>query len=370
MNEKRQWVNNKGSFSYGELPEIYDQLPPAVYELNFDAFKSSFFLEKIGNQFQMPERIYELEIELIDRIITTFQKLDKNFGVLLKGLKGTGKTIVAKLVCNQLKLPVILITRPYNDIANFISTIDQNIILMFDEFEKIYEFYPMRAVEDEEPTEPGSKHSIHNLLMLMDGVFTSKYKRLFILTTNKDYLPDPVIARPSRIRYVKDFSDLSHKAIMAVLNDMVKNKKLIPGLVSLLKGLEIITVDIVKSIAEEANLYDTDDPKFFSIFNIKRQEHHYDLYEIKKNKKEELAYSNEVIDMDELSKGNWLHVEDRQTILGRLVDVDKIKCLITVLPQSEVEEVGPRGKRKRIVPPARVFRYAKTAVPHHVFLDM
>lgn len=273
----KQWINSKGKYYYNDIPVVTDKLPKGVYELNFDAFSKEFFLDYISESFELPEKVYGIEKGLVDRIVTTYERLDKNFGVLLKGLKGTGKTVVAKQVSNKLGLPVILVNKSYADMGQFINSISQDVVMFFDEFEKTYE---LNSYHDEDVEDMGGKKGVNHLLTLMDGVFTSKNKRLFLLTTNKVYLPDALISRPSRIRYVKEFTDLSYEHIIEILNDSVEDKKLIEGLAEILKELDVITVDIVKSVAEEANIYGTSEKEFFSIFNVAKQKDKFDLVEI------------------------------------------------------------------------------------------
>lgn len=321
---EKQWIDSNGTFQCKKIPDVYPRLPPSVYELGFDAFLQEFLLQKIADKFELPAKVFGVENELIERVIRTFNSLDKNFGVVLKGLKGTGKTIVAKIICNRLKLPVILITKPWANIGAFINSIEQDVILLFDEFEKVYEF---TGQDNDDPDEDGAdkaKQNVNSLLSLMDGVFTSTHKRLFILTTNKDWLPDPMIARPSRIRYIKDFTDLHYEGIVEVLNSTVKNKALIPDLARLLQGLEIISVDIVKSIAEEANIYDSADPKLFEIFNIKRAEQCYDIYELsEKGGHEKRVGAEQQVPFEQLLRGGVLHIDGE--LYGRVTAVQDNK---------------------------------------------
>lgn len=279
MEDQKKWIDHHGAYSYTDIPSIHRTLPAGVYELQRGMM--GFYLQHISSNFQVPSKIYDLEDDFINRVMTTFNAHNRNFGVLLKGLKGTGKTITAKLIANKLNLPIVLVTKPWADIGTYINSIEQDMVLFFDEFEKTYQLREYTYGEDEDHnTAAGDEMqpSISNLLTLMDGVFTSKYKRLFLLTSNRDYLPNAMVARPGRVRYVKNFQDLELKAIMEILNDSINNIDLIPGLVTLLKGLEIITVDIVRAVAEEANLYNTSDLEFFEIFNVKRIAARYDLF--------------------------------------------------------------------------------------------
>lgn len=327
---KKKWVNEGSEFYFSDIPKVSGSLPTGVYELNFD-IRKGFYLVKTSDDFELPEKVYGVEKDLIDRMINTYKAVNKNFGVLLQGLKGTGKTITAKIVCNRLKLPVILVNKAYRDIGTFINSVDQDLVLFFDEFEKVYEFSSYIDDNDEEQdVENNKKPNVSSLLTLMDGVFTSEHKRLFLMTTNKKYLPDPMLSRPSRIRYIKEFTDLSYDSIMEILNDSVKNKELIPGLVTILSELEIITIDIVKAVAEEANIYNTADPEFFSIFNIKTKDVYYDIF-LDDNKTPE----EERMDLDpsKYKKNRTLSVGGVYYMVQK-VYVDKDEKCVDVLKQD------------------------------------
>lgn len=316
----KKWIDSNNICTFADIPAIYEKLPTDVYELKLDQFKHEFFLERLFHKFILPEKIYDLEKDLIFRVQNTFNKYNKNFGILLKGTKGTGKTIAAKIISNQLELPVILITTGYTDMGNFINSINQDVIVLFDEFEKMYRLFDYEDESEE------NAPNLANLMTLMDGVFTSDYKRLFILTTNKEYIPDAMIARPSRIRYIKDFTDLSSATVASILNDVVTNKTLIPGLINMIKRLEIITIDIVKSMAEEANLYNTADPEFFSIFNVKKIESY---YQISQKTGEKIKIISERIDSKHLRIGYDISTDDGSYV-GAIKYVDFEKAVITV----------------------------------------
>ncbi len=323
----KHWITQGNSFYFQEIPSVSTVLPIGIYQLQWGDIPG-FYLDKVSSDFQLPKKLYGFDDEFIKRVIMSFNKLNKNFGVLLKGLKGTGKTIVAKQISARLNLPVILITKPYSDFGSFLNTIDQDVILLFDEFEKIYEFFGDDSEDDEgNITEKGAtKKNVSNLLTLMDGVFTSKYKRLFLLTTNKEWLPDAMVARPSRIRYVKDFSDLSAAGISEILNDSVINKELIPGLIELLKTQEIITVDIVKAIAEEANIYETSDHSLFSIMNLKKIDTYYDVFELN-GKKEVLLEPALKFDFNSKEVRNYISIGGCS---GYIKEIDREMKTITI----------------------------------------
>lgn len=362
------WINRDNVYTYGHVPQITEKLPAGVYELDFGGMPvPQFMLNRMGNNFGLPEKIYSLEQELIDRILKTYRGLDKNFGVVLKGLKGTGKTIVGKILCNTLDLPVILVTKPFPNLAGFVSSIQQDVILFFDEFEKIYDLYRYRN-DDDEDTGQG-KASISNLLMLMDGAFTCPYKRLFIMTTNKDTLPDAMLSRPTRIRYIREFQDLDVNAIREILNDTVKNKALIPALVEYLKTLEIITVDIVKALAEEANLYDTADPEFFKIFNVKKSDVRYSMYRIDPETNTRtfvatnLELSFDMTDDDRMfQEGYYLRIAG--THYGQITGFDPNTLTVRV----SIQERDPDSKNHRdVIDVEKIYTFEKNTPCHYSF---
>ena len=58
----------------------------------------------------------------------------------------------------------------------------------------------------------------------MDGVYNSKHRKIFLLTTNQLYINDNLIGRPSRIRYKKTFGNLSAETIKSYLGDNLIDK--------------------------------------------------------------------------------------------------------------------------------------------------
>ena len=104
----------------------------------------------------------------------------------------------------------------------------------------------------------------------MDGVYTSEYRRIFLLTTNETKINDNLISRPSRLRYIHEFGNLEPEITREYLNDTLNDKSRIEDVVDFVDTLQISTIDILKSIVEEINIFGFD--KFMetkSFFNIK-----------------------------------------------------------------------------------------------------
>lgn len=242
--------------------QIIDKLPKRVYTMNFDPDRHEIFLEDFADEFHFDFKIYGMESKLIEHIMTTFENTTSNLGILFNGVKGTGKTITAKIIANKTKLPVILINAPYPGLADFISKINSPCVLFFDEFEKNFD--------------TGKGYDLE-LLSIMDGVFNSPYRRVFLLTTNKLYINENFIGRPSRIRYKKSFGNLSTDVIMEYLNDCLEDKSRVQEVLTFIDTLAISTIDILKSIVEELNIHKCSINDFKNFINVEQAQYSYSV---------------------------------------------------------------------------------------------
>src|SRR5690606_9678356 len=118
-----------------------DNLPVAVYKLHFNELLNELFLSKNSDKFELPEKVYGFESKFVERLIKTYKETSNNLGVLLNGLKGTGKTVTGKVFCNNINLPIIIVDAKYDILPSFINSIQQDIVLFFDEYEKVYDDY-------------------------------------------------------------------------------------------------------------------------------------------------------------------------------------------------------------------------------------
>lgn len=243
------WYNIQGSYYLMDRRSEPDmKLENIVYELGVSQL--GYYLEPLSDKFHFPYKIYGLEEKLIKRTITSYKSSTHgNLGVLLNGLKGTGKTVTAKNICNELNQPVILISRYIEGGSAFVNTIPQNITVFVDEYEKVYE-------ESKE------------FLTIMDGSMNSPYRRMFILTTNTLSIDQNFIDRPSRIRYLQTFDNLRPDVVEEIVDDLLVNKSLKDDCIKFIATLKIITVDIVKSILNEVNLFNESPFEFKDMFNI------------------------------------------------------------------------------------------------------
>lgn len=259
-------------------------------------------LQRIADTFEFNFKIYELGCDEMIRIIKktwesdVFAKGEKNLGVIFNGLKGTGKTLSAKLLCNAIDLPVVIVQYPYEGLVNFLQSLCFECIVFIDEAEKTF-----KKGEDDDV-----------LLRLIDGVY-NQTRKLYILTTNQLTLNDNLLGRPGRIRYRFEFSNLLPKAINDYLDDNLlpecSNQR--RSILSQVDLLEISTIDILKALVDEVNIHGQLPENMY--LNIPTAKYafeileFYDIADINRYKEVKAFIDRQMKDSDASTISEWLH---------------------------------------------------------------
>ena len=174
--------------------KVYDSLPVRVYSIDFSPM-NGFSLSNYDD-IEINEKIYGEHIKKKDKVLRGFKRADRNFGVILSGDKGTGKSLFAKLLIEdgiKTGYPVIIVDRFIPGISSFINDIQQEVIVLFDEYDKTFSsgYGEDSSTKDDPQTE---------MLSLFDGIGTGK--KLFVITCNKlNKLNDYIVNRPGRFHY-------------------------------------------------------------------------------------------------------------------------------------------------------------------------
>ena len=212
---------------------IIDKLEAKVYSVRYDP-DTSFYLEDYGEISVNEEKVYGQHYEKLEKIFRAFDDFNRNFGVLLSGAKGMGKTLFIKMTAVEaLKrgIPVIVVDRYYEGISTFLRKIDQEVLILFDEFEKRFgEDHNTCGINNNMGIGFGMNHqSISGmmfshqteLLELFDGI--SSGKKMFVLTCNEiNTINNYLIDRPGRIHYHFLFTYPTPKEIMLYSRDNIK----------------------------------------------------------------------------------------------------------------------------------------------------
>lgn len=245
-----------------ESYEIHENLPLGVYQLT-KRLDGEYDLIKIKD-LSLPNKLYG-DLSIVDKWIKSFNTFDKNLGILLSGLKGSGKTIYAKKFCIDSKRPVILINEPISGegFNRILSAKELNgSIIFIDEYEKIY----------------NDRDKENLLLSILDGQVDNHLA--FVLTVNESSLVSSnIINRPGRIKYLKSFGSLDFDTIDQVIQDRLDNQKHKDDLVSSLKKLDFITYDILNTIIDEINIFDEPASICCKNLNLSREDVYVKVFE-------------------------------------------------------------------------------------------
>lgn len=315
------------------------------------------FLTKVGDQFDFDFKIYGLESSFIQRVEKTYSNTTGNLGILLNGVKGTGKTISGEIIANKLNNPIVMVGANFPGLVPFLLSIPQDITIFVDEYDKVFKG---NIGDDEyEDREDGNVKGDTTLLGLMDGTLKTNHRRVFILTTNRRWLNDNMLNRPGRIRYNKNFSDLDLVQINEIIDDCLKDKKYKEDILTYLKPLKIITVDIVKAVISQVNIFDDYTGECCKDLNVETKEEEYKIYKIKGNKEEVIDENPETGYLvraltNQRWQGNCIYITGD---LYHIVSKPNFKEKIFVVSTTNSEKDAITIKVKKYQPTHRSFAF-------------
>jgi hypothetical protein len=241
-----------------EAMDIREQLPAGNYVVKEMPMDGPLYLEMIDS-FEVKGKKYGDLNKNTDRILNTFMSRPSSTGVMLAGEKGSGKSLLAKNLsieaAARMQIPTIVINAPWvgDKFNSFIQSIEQPVVILFDEFEKVYDS------DDQEKA-----------LTLLDGVFPSK--KLFVLTCNDKWRVDQHMRnRPGRIFYMLDYKGLDSAFITEYCNDnlkpdLLKHTEKLCQIASLFAQFNF---DMLKATVEEMNRYDEEPQDALRMLNVK-----------------------------------------------------------------------------------------------------
>lgn len=319
MEPKQKWVKENGVFF--PIPgdtTLHTTPGNGIFQLyqQKGLGGSRLGLRKMADKFTFNFKVYDLGVDdVMKKIVKTwnsnvFVESDKNLGIIFNGLKGTGKTIASKLLSNMFDMPVVIIPEAYDNILEFIQSLAFECVILIDEAEKTF-------------SDNGDI-----LLKMIDGVYNER-RKLYVLTTNRLTIDDNLLGRPGRIRYIKQFGNLTAKAVADYIRDNLHDQTKKNEVLSAVDLLEISTIDILKAIVDEVNIHGciTDN----SMLNIPKASYKYDVVcfgDVESSKYEELkTFVKSQLQIKE-SVGHWLNAfwknDDDDETLDNLDRIDEM----------------------------------------------
>lgn len=231
---------------YGDNLKTFDRLPAQTYSVRFSK-NSGWFLETHADIEIKETKIYGVHMEKVNKVLNAFNEFNKNLGVILSGNKGIGKSLFAKELSIQAMsygYPVIIVDTYIQGIADYLESIKQEVIVLFDEFDKT--FGGIKAQD-------GMADPQTELLTLFDGLSTGK--KCFVITCNNmRNLNDFLINRPGRFHYHFRFEYPTAEEITEYLHDKL-NEKYYDQITSVTSFANKVSLnyDCLRAIAYELN---------------------------------------------------------------------------------------------------------------------
>ena len=208
-----QVVNTGNTYKiYDNSLRTFNQLPAQAYLVNFDKM-SGFYLSTFDD-IVINEKIYGVHMEKCQKVLKSFEIFERNLGVILSGAKGIGKSLFAKMLSAEAikaGYPLLIVNCYIPGIADYLTSIQQEVVVLFDEFDKTFH----APKERDSMSDPQSE-----MLTLFDGL--SQGKKLFVVTCNElNNLNNYLVNRPGRFHYHFRFEYPTNEEITEYLQDKI-----------------------------------------------------------------------------------------------------------------------------------------------------
>jgi hypothetical protein len=252
--DKHIWRHDGNQYSPGSSSKEYKHLPAQLYQ--YEERDGRWWLEEVGVRFEFPFKVYGNYDHILHRTRLAWEHLEGSLGILLNGLKGTGKTVTAQLIANwavDAGLPVLLVSDPI-PLVDVLRAIDQPVVVIFDEFEKTH---------DQNVEQPA-------ILTAIDGMSRSRHKRMFLFTTNTLHINENLVNRPSRIRYCYNFGRLDRTIVEEVVDDILLPDRvhLRADILTYLDSRAVLSIDVAKTVVGEANIFNESPVTFGEVLSL------------------------------------------------------------------------------------------------------
>ncbi len=255
---------------YNDTVMTYNELPARSYIVRFEKM-AGFYLDEYTDIQVKEDKIYGEHMKKVQKVLRTYEKFERNLGVILSGCKGIGKSMFAKLLSVEAikgNIPIIVVDQYIPGIASYLETIDQSVMVLFDEFDKT--FCDVKPSEGE--VEPQAA-----LLSLFDGI--SQGKKLFVITCNDiRKLNDFFVNRPGRFHYHFRFEYPSADEIRTYLHDKLGKVHYheIEPIIAFSRKVDL-NYDCLRAIAFEVNSGESFHSAIKDLNIINLAQEHYDF---------------------------------------------------------------------------------------------
>lgn len=314
--------------TYHDELETFEQLPAQTYIVRFHKMMG-FYLDKYAELEVKESKIYGVHDDKVAKVLKSFEHFDKNLGVILSGNKGIGKSLFAKLLAKKAVesgIPVIIVDRFVPGINSYLEEIDQEVLILFDEFDKT--FGNIQTGDNEADPQAG-------MLSLFDGI--SPGKKLFVITCNElRKLNDYLVNRPGRFHYHFRFEYPSAMEIKEYLRDKLDEKyyKEIDKVVLFSRKIDL-NYDCLRAIAFELNTGESFESaiKDLNIINVNQERYNVVLY---MNDGSTLSSRNVYLDLFNKEETKYIGLYDKEGRDLLNVGFDVTNCQYDYAMQAQI----------------------------------
>ena len=247
-----------------DIIDLNTELRTAVYSVKMSA-NVGYYLNRESDNFKISDKVYGDIYDKVDMIIDTYMSRARdgfNTGVLFSGVKGSGKTLSSKIVCNkmlELGYPVIMVKERFDSdgLVSFLESIDDQCVILFDEFEKVF--------SENNNDDTSSQRAF---LTFLDGVVSTSH--LILFTCNDvDSINDYLLNRPGRIYYHLRYNNLSDDIFTEYCEDNLDNKEYETDIRYIMSIMDDkFSFDILQMIVKECNYRKKSPKTFIDMLNV------------------------------------------------------------------------------------------------------
>lgn len=208
------------------------------------------------SKLELPDKIFGAsDIEELTATILRHYAINGNVNAAFIGEKGGGKTLQCRHTALKSNLPTIIVDKAdlSDEFINFIRQLP-NCVLIIDEFEKLY----------------NSAESTDALSSFIEGIATNKGK-IILLAGNCPNLPFFMENRPTRVRYVKEYNQISKAIYDELLSFHLGDEVSLyqEAIFKRLSRVSHVSFDVVNSLLEEFVIENYDLDKACKYLNLK-----------------------------------------------------------------------------------------------------
>lgn len=230
----------------------YDLINGKVYDLKWDDYEGRPIFTENG-ELNLPKKVYKSKEDIIfnKRVLTYFNNTSAiTTGVMLAGVKGTGKSIEAKVLAQESGLPIIIIDNGYpsSRLVQFFKSFSTPVCVILDEVEKT--------------------RNTEKLLDFLDGIEKTA-KKLVLMTCNElnkvsEYMQD----RCSRVRYLRKYTvENNFEFLPEIIKDLcIKDGGKVQKYIE--DNITLPSMDNLYSLLTEIKLFENDNISLQDIVSI------------------------------------------------------------------------------------------------------